>query len=74
MDSLFLDEGFGTLDEDTLETAIETLSGLHQEGKIIGVISHVPALKDRITTQIEVIAKPGGQSILSGPGILLKPA
>ncbi|MFH2046795.1 MAG: AAA family ATPase [Pseudomonadota bacterium] len=68
VDSLFLDEGFGTLDEDSLETAIETLAQLQQDGKLIGVISHVPALKERIGTQIEVIAEAGGRSRLSGPG------
>lgn len=69
IDSLFLDEGFGTLDEETLNTAIETLSGLHEEGKLIGVISHIPLVKERITTQIEVIMGKGGVSRLRGPGI-----
>ena len=68
VDSLFLDEGFGTLDDDALDTALETLSGLQQEGKLIGVISHVSALKERISTQIRVIPGPGGRSVLSGPG------
>jgi len=68
VDSLFLDEGFGTLDEDALETALETLANLHQEGKVIGVISHVPALKERISTQINVKPLSGGKSIVSGPG------
>jgi exonuclease SbcC len=68
VDSLFLDEGFGTLDDDTLETALETLAGLRQDGKLIGVISHVPALKERIGTQIQVIPESGGRSRLSGPG------
>lgn len=68
VDSLFLDEGFGTLDEDTLDTALETLAGLYQSGKMIGVISHVQALKERIGTQIEVIPQTGGKSIISGPG------
>jgi len=68
VDSLFLDEGFGTLDEDALETALETLAGLHQEGKLIGVISHVPALKERIGAQIQVIPQAGGLSVIEGPG------
>ncbi|MEI7560606.1 MAG: SbcC/MukB-like Walker B domain-containing protein, partial [Actinomycetes bacterium] len=68
VDSLFLDEGFGTLDEDALDTALDTLSNLQQEGKMIGIISHVPALKDRIRTQIQVTPRTGGRSELSGPG------
>jgi len=68
VDSLFLDEGFGTLDEDALETALETLAGLRRDGKLIGVISHVAALKERIGTQIQVIPGTGGRSTLTGPG------
>ncbi len=68
VDSLFLDEGFGTLDEEALDTALETLAGLQQDGKLIGVISHVPALKERISTQIQVAPQTGGRSELSGPG------
>jgi DNA repair protein SbcC/Rad50 len=70
--SLFLDEGFGTLDESTLETALEALSGLQQEGKLIGIISHVGALKERIVTQIKVNRRTGGRSTLSGPGVMGK--
>ena len=68
VDSLFLDEGFGTLDEDALETALETLSSLQQGGKLIGIISHVSALKERISTQISITPVFGGRSSLSGPG------
>lgn len=68
VDSLFLDEGFGTLDEDALETALETLSGLQRDGKLIGIISHVPALKERIGAQIQVEAVMAGRSRLHGPG------
>jgi DNA repair protein SbcC/Rad50 len=69
VDSLFLDEGFGTLDEDSLETALETLASLQQDGKIIGIISHVPALQERITARIQVIPGSAGRSRLQGPGI-----
>lgn len=72
VDSLFLDEGFGTLDEEALDTALETLAGLQQDGKMIGVISHVPALKERISTQIEVTPQTGGRSQISGPGCCRK--
>jgi len=68
VDSLFLDEGFGTLDDEALDTALETLGGLQQDGKLIGVISHVPALKERISTQIQVTPQTGGRSQISGPG------
>lgn len=68
VDSLFLDEGFGTLDEEALDTALETLARLQQDGKLIGVISHVPALKERISTQIQVIPQTGGRSVINGPG------
>jgi exonuclease SbcC len=71
VDSLFLDEGFGTLDEEALDTALETLAGLQQDGKLIGVISHVPALKERISTQIQVTPQTGGRSRISGPGCRL---
>ncbi len=70
VDSLFLDEGFGTLDEDALEMALATLTTLRDQGKLIGVISHVPALKERIGTAISVRRSGGGTSVLEGPGIV----
>ena len=69
VDSLFLDEGFGTLDEETLETALDTLASLQQDGKLIGVISHVQALKERIRTQLSVQPVSGGRSRRAGPGV-----
>lgn len=68
VDSLFLDEGFGTLDEDVLDVALTTLSGFQQDNKIIGIISHMSALKDRISTQITISPVSGGKSIIDGPG------
>lgn len=69
VDSLFLDEGFGTLDDEALEQALETLASLPQEGKLIGVISHVAALKERIALQLSVIPEAGGHSVLKGRGV-----
>ena len=69
IDSLFLDEGFGSLDEESLNTALEALAELKNEGKIIGIISHVPALKERIAAQINVIPQHEGVSILEGTGV-----
>lgn len=59
IDSLFLDEGFGTLDGDTLDIALSALDTLNASGKMIGVISHVESLKERIPAQIRV-EKGGG--------------
>ena len=60
--SLFIDEGFGTLDENSLDMAIDTLENLQSDGKTIGIISHVKALKERIGTQIQVTKKGTGFS------------
>ena len=54
IDSLFLDEGFGTLDSQTLDTALDALDNLNASGKMIGVISHVEAMKERISVQVKV--------------------
>jgi len=59
IDSLFLDEGFGTLDNDTLEIALVALDNLNASGKMIGIISHVEALKERIDVQIKVEKQSG---------------
>ncbi|WP_369309941.1 AAA family ATPase [Providencia rettgeri] len=54
LESLFLDEGFGTLDAETLDIALDALESLNASGKMIGVISHVEAMKERIPVQISV--------------------
>ncbi|BCL74829.1 nuclease SbcCD subunit C [Jeongeupia sp. HS-3] len=65
IDSLFLDEGFGTLDGETLEIALDALDSLNASGKMIGIISHVEALKERIPVQLKVKKAAGlGFSVL----------
>lgn len=64
VDSLFLDEGFGNLDAETLYTVISTLEGLQRHGKTVGVISHVEAVQKRFKTQIQVLKKPNGMGYL----------
>ncbi len=60
LDAMFVDEGFGTLDEDVLDKVISTLNGLTEGNRLVGVISHVPELKDRIEKKI-VVTKEHGQ-------------
>lgn len=62
IESVFIDEGFGSLDADTLETAMAALENLQSSGKTIGVISHVPAMQERIPAQIKVTKESGGWS------------
>lgn len=70
IDSFFLDEGFGSLDPDALDLALDALDSLNAEGKLIGVISHVEAVKERIPVQIKVRKTRGlGHSSVSLPGV-----
>lgn len=64
VESLFLDEGFGNLDAESLYLAMGALEGLSIQGKTVGVISHVDGVKKRIKTQIELVKKPDGFSEL----------
>lgn len=68
MGSLFLDEGFGSLDAETLEQALQAIRSLRQEGKLIGIISHVEAMREQIQTHIRVRPIAPGKSELIGPG------
>lgn len=54
LESMFIDEGFGTLDQETLETALDTLINLKSSGRMVGIISHVSELKQRIPLILEV--------------------
>ena len=62
VDSLFIDEGFGNLDAEALYIVISTLENLRTQGKIIGIISHVEGIKQRIRTQIELVKQTNGMS------------
>ncbi len=64
VDSLFLDEGFGNLDAETLYTVISTLEGLQTHGKTVGVISHIEAVQKRFKAQLQVVKKPNGMGEL----------
>ena len=65
IDSLFLDEGFGTLDSETLETVLAALETLRSSGKLVGIISHVDTLKERVPVQIRVRRRGTGYSTLA---------
>jgi exonuclease SbcC len=60
-EALFVDEGFGALDPDALDDAIETLQSLHATGRTIGVITHVEAMKERLHVGIQVERRPDGR-------------
>ena len=62
IESLFIDEGFGTLDPETLEVAMSALDGLQQTGRKVGVISHVPGLAEQLGVQIAVRSRGAGRS------------
>ncbi|WP_305766860.1 AAA family ATPase [Candidatus Epulonipiscium viviparus] len=63
LDMMFIDEGFGTLDSETLGVAVDTLMELKQDERLIGIISHVEELKNKISTQLEVIPTNNGSSV-----------
>lgn len=63
LDTLFIDEGFGSLDEEALDAAIEVLMHLRDSGRTIGIISHVRELKERLPQRIDVIRAPQGSRI-----------
>lgn len=62
LDTMFVDEGFGTLDEEALQQAIRALAGLTEGNRLVGIISHVPELKERIDRQIVVTKDRAGGS------------
>ena len=62
LDTLFVDEGFGSLDSSALGKAYQTLAGLTEGNRLVGIISHVSELKERIDRQIVVSKGPDGSS------------
>ncbi len=68
IESLFIDEGFGSLDIDTLRVAMDALESLQTQGRKIGVISHVAEMTERITTQVRVVKTSNGKSRIEVSG------
>jgi exonuclease SbcC len=64
VESLFIDEGFGSLDAETLAVAMDALDGLQAMGRKVGVISHVQEMTERIATKILVQRVTGGRSVV----------
>ena len=62
MEAMFVDEGFGTLDEEALDKAVRALASLSEGNKLVGIISHVAELKERIDKKILVKKEKGGES------------
>ena len=63
--TLFVDEGFGTLDPETLDAVMSELGRLSASGRVVGIVSHVEDLKQRISDRIEVRRRPDGSSVLT---------
>ncbi|WP_248581727.1 SMC family ATPase [Nocardioides sp. InS609-2] len=68
LDTLFVDEGFGSLDADTLDDVMDTLDALRDGGRVVGVVSHVAEMRDRIPTQLRVIKARSGSRVEAGRG------
>ena len=64
VDTLFIDEGFGSLDRETLDIAITALESLQGQGRKVGVITHVPAMIEQIAVQVRVEKRGGGRSVV----------
>ena len=72
VESLFMDEGFGTLDNDILEDVMTCLRAQQREGKMLGIITHVESVIDSINQKLELESAGRGHSIIKGPGVSRK--
>jgi exonuclease SbcC len=63
LDTLFVDEGFGSLDADTLDDVMDTLDSLREGGRVVGVVSHVTEMRDRIPVRLEVVKDRRGSTV-----------
>ena len=63
LETLFIDEGFGTLDDESLEQVMTVLDGLRDGGRCVGVVSHVGELRTRIPTQVHVVKASAGSTL-----------
>ena len=68
LQTLFVDEGFGSLDEDSLEQVMAVLDTLREGGRAVGIVSHVPELRQRIPQQLQVLKQQAGSRICVGSG------
>ena len=62
LDTMFIDEGFGTLDPEALNSAMNTLIDLQDTGRLVGIISHVPELEERIDARLKVTSSKNGST------------
>ncbi|CAB4755004.1 unannotated protein [freshwater metagenome] len=69
LDTLFVDEGFGSLDADTLEDVMDTLDSLREGGRVVGVVSHVADMRDRIPVQLHVAKGRSGSTVVLRHGV-----
>jgi exonuclease SbcC len=68
LDALFVDEGFGSLDEEILDEVLDVLDGLREGGRLVGIVSHVPHLRDRIPSRLRVTKATSGSTVSQSDG------
>ncbi|MDQ3617108.1 MAG: AAA family ATPase [Actinomycetota bacterium] len=65
IDTLFIDEGFGTLDPETLDDVMDTLDGLRDGGRVVGIVSHVPEMRTRVPAQLQIRKERSGSRVVA---------